>query len=92
MAIHYFHCTDGVDLIVDQSGREACSLAELRGRARMVADEIKRAVPSFHEWQDWAVHVYDDRGEVDIVPFEGDRSQKTHSVKAGSTDPAHLPA
>ncbi len=73
MAVHYFHCTDGIDLIIDRSGREASGAADLRGRARAVADEIKRAVPEFQDWEDWAVHVYDGRGEVAIVPFESDR-------------------
>jgi hypothetical protein len=69
MAIHYFHCTDGVDLIVDRSGREAGRIEEVIGRARAVAGEVMRAVPAYREWQDWAVHVYDERGEVEIVSF-----------------------
>ena len=69
MAIHYFHCTDGVDLIVDRRGRDARETHEVRDRARAVADEIMRAVPSYQEWDDWAVHVYDERGEIEIVSF-----------------------
>lgn len=70
MAVHYFHCTDGIDLIVDRTGRDASPSADLIGRARAVADEIRRAVPAYREWEDWAVHVYDERGEVAIVPFD----------------------
>lgn len=70
MAVHYFHCTDGRDLIIDRAGRPALGGGDLVGRARGVADEIKRAVPAYSEWQDWAVHVYDDLGQVAIVPFE----------------------
>lgn len=76
MAIHYFHCTDGVDLIVDRRGRDAREMGEVRDRARAVAHEIMRAVPSYQEWDHWAVHVYDERGEVEIVSFT-----------AGSEDP-----
>lgn len=68
MAVHYFHCTDGRDLILDREGRPTGG-QDLLGRARTVADEIKRAVPAYREWNDWAVHVYDTLGEVAIVPF-----------------------
>lgn len=70
MAIHYFHCTDGIDMIVDRRGRPGADGVDLVGRAREVADEIRRAVPGFDAWQDWSVHVYDGRGEVAIVPFD----------------------
>lgn len=69
MAIHYFHCTDGVDLIVDRRGRDAREAGEVHDKARAVADEIMRAVPSYAEWDHWAVHVYDERGEIEIVSF-----------------------
>lgn len=69
MAIHYFHCTDGHDIIVDKRGREAESLADLRQAALDVAREIRAAVPAFGDWDHWAVHVYDSRGAVEIVPF-----------------------
>jgi hypothetical protein len=69
MSIHYFHCTDGVDLIVDRRGRETRAFRDMAQQARLVADEIMHAVPSYDEWSDWAVHVYDERGQVDIIPF-----------------------
>lgn len=38
-----------------------------------------RAVPSYREWQDWAVHVYDERGEIEIVPFTaGSEDRPSH--------------
>lgn len=69
MALHYFHCTDGVDLVLDRQGREASGLRDVHGRARAVAADIMQAVPSYDEWETWAVHVYDERGQVAIVPF-----------------------
>lgn len=69
MAVHYFHCTDGVDLILDRCGREASAPRDLRRRAQMVAGDIMRSVPDYRDWDGWAVHVYDERGAVDIVPF-----------------------
>lgn len=106
MAIHYFHCTDGVDLIIDRRGRDARQSIEVRDRARAVAEEIMRAVPSYREWEDWAVHVYDERGEIEIVSFvaggedrpsrpdvaaERRAPQNAKSLKAGSTEPFQAP-
>lgn len=70
MAVHYFHCTDGVDLIIDRTGQDARSFRDLRLRARAVAERIKQAVPSFQDWRNWSVYVYDAVGEVVVVPFE----------------------
>lgn len=93
MAVHYFHCTDGVDLIVDRAGRETGAPSQLHRLARTVADEIMAAVPAYRDWADWAVHVYDERGEVAIVPFETEpvsaRLQNTASSKTGSTERCH---
>lgn len=69
MAVHYFHCTDGVDLIVDRTGRDARGASDLRLRAEQTAREVMGAVPAYSDWEDWAVHIYDSRGEVEIVPF-----------------------
>jgi hypothetical protein len=69
MSIHYFHCTDGVDLIVDRRGRDTRAKRDTRVQARSVAADIMRALPAYDEWSAWAVHVYDARGQVEIVPF-----------------------
>jgi hypothetical protein len=69
MAIHYFHCTDGTDLILDRSGREALAHQDVLARARSVAREVMQAVPNYDEWENWSVHVYDERGQLEIVPF-----------------------
>lgn len=96
VSVHYFHCTDGADLIVDREGRD--DGGEFIGRAREVAGEIMRAVPAFHEWSEWAVHVYDARGEVAIVPFGeaaadlDDPAQNVQSRNAGSTERPHSPS
>jgi hypothetical protein len=69
MAIHYFHCTDGVDLILDREGRETKAVQDTITAAHDVADEIMRAVPAYREWDNWAVHIYDEAGPLDVVPF-----------------------
>jgi hypothetical protein len=69
MAIHYFHCTDGVDLIFDRDGRDTGAFADTLATARAVAGELMHAVPSYREWDNWAVHVYDTSGPLEVVPF-----------------------
>ena len=90
MAIHYFHCTDGVDLILDRSGCESRAIGDAIEKAREVAGRIMGAVPSYSEWDSWAVHVYDETGPLEVVPFLDGRTlppapQKTHSSNAGLT-------
>jgi hypothetical protein len=70
MSIHYFHCTDGIDLILDRDGHETAGYRETTAWARLVAARIMRAVPTYDEWAGWAVHVYDAHGQVEIIPFE----------------------
>ena len=69
MSIHHFHCTDGVDLVVDRQGSETLAYADMINRAQRVASDLMRAVPTYDEWADWAVHVYDAHGQVAIIPF-----------------------
>ena len=69
MAIHYFHCTDGFDLVLDRQGRETAAFGDAIFTAREVAAEMMRAVPSYREWDNWAVHIYDDSGPLEVVPF-----------------------
>jgi len=69
MTIHYFHCTDGVDLVVDREGQDISSARELACSAKAAAEAVMQAVPSYEEWEAWAVYVYNERGQVAIVPF-----------------------
>jgi apolipoprotein N-acyltransferase len=73
MAMHYFHCTNGIDLVIDQKGQEIAAVDEMSAQARAVATELMRAVPGYQEWWNWSVHVYDAFGAVDIFDFPADR-------------------
>ena len=75
MAVHYFHCTNGIDMVIDETGRETSGSAELSSQARAVAAALMRAVPAYNEWWNWSVHVYDEVGAVEIFDFPGDRRQ-----------------
>lgn len=69
MAIHYYHCSDGIDLILDRAGRETRDFGDLRPQAMSVADSVMREVPGYADWERWSVYVYDEAGQVEIVPF-----------------------
>ena len=73
MAVHYFHCTDGLDMVIDKKGQETSGSAEMSAHAQSVAADLMRAVPAYHEWWNWSVHVYDETGAVEIFDFPKDR-------------------
>jgi hypothetical protein len=75
MATHYFHCTNGIDMVIDATGQETSSAAEMSSQAKAVAAALMRAVPAYREWWNWSVHVYDDIGAVEIFDFPSDRRQ-----------------
>ena len=75
MAIHYFHCTDGIDMVIDGAGREISGSGEMSAHARAVAHGLMQAVPAYDEWWNWSVHVYDKVGAVAIFEFPADRRQ-----------------
>ena len=70
MAVHFFHCTDGFDFVLDRVGQDIRSPQELHLRACLVANGMMRALPPDMDWSDWVVSVQDRKGQmVDVVPF-----------------------
>ena len=69
MAIHYFHCTDGVDMVIDHKGHRMSSPDQIQAHAHTVAGRLMRALPGYDDWRSWTVHVYDEMGTVAIVDF-----------------------
>ena len=72
MGVHYFHCCDGVDLIIDRVGRVTNGLRGIEAAALATATGLMRKLPTYDEWQNWSVYVYDACGEVAILPFPDD--------------------
>lgn len=69
MPRHYFHCTNGVDLVVDRRGRRVHP-QRLERAAAHVAGSLMSGLPYLVDWSDWLVNVYDSDGSVvAIVPF-----------------------
>ncbi len=75
MPRHYFHCTDGRDLVLDPRGvplREDAPALQV-ACARHAAEALRAAAPGLDDWSAWQVCVVDEAGfQVAVVPFEGE--------------------
>jgi hypothetical protein len=73
----YFHCTDGIDLILDGVGGSARSGAEVRRRAAATARKIMQGLPGYPSWSEWLVSVHDELGgQVAVVSFLDDEEER----------------
>ena len=69
MPTHYFHCTDGYDLVLDSEGRSVRSKTDLRRRAGAAAERLMGRLPG-HDWSAWVVSVQDRDGRMAaVIPF-----------------------
>ncbi len=69
MARHYFHCTNGVDLVLDRRGKRIRP-QQIPHAAADVAGALMTGLPELSDWSDWLVNVYDSDGSVvAILPF-----------------------
>lgn len=70
MAVHYYHCTDGKNLILDRTGRRTRSEKDVELLASRVAGEVMRSTGAGRDWSGWLVSVQDQIGSmVTVVPF-----------------------
>lgn len=69
MALHYFHCSDGADLLIDRTGRDLALGRSVSHDAVETAEALIERLPAYDDWEKWSVYVYDQFGEVGIVPF-----------------------
>jgi hypothetical protein len=73
MARHFFHCTNGVDLVPDGRGHEADHY-NVDLIAQEIAERMVRALPASFDWSAWIVSVHDADGrQVAVVPFPAQR-------------------
>jgi hypothetical protein len=69
MAVHYFHCTNGIDALFDQVGRDVYA-DDLVPQAASRARSLMRGLPAYEGWAAWTVCIHDEFGHmVRIVPF-----------------------
>ena len=72
----YFHCSDGVDLVLDREGVESEASDVLRWAVR-AAERLIRALPSYDDWPAWTVSVHDERGSlVETLPFPANTDRR----------------
>ena len=60
-------------MVIDDTGRETSGSDQMSSHAKAVATALMQAVPAYHEWWNWSVHVYDEIGAVEIFDFPADR-------------------
>lgn len=81
MASHYFHSTNGEDVIFDHRGLDLDRLEDLHATAEAIAARLMRSVPGYRDWAGWIVCVYDGEGRcIDEVPFP-------HQTRAAPASP-----
>jgi hypothetical protein len=69
MARHYFHLTNGEDLVIDREGTRTRSRADVWLGARKVSNALMASAPDYRGWSDWLVCVHDSTGrQVTVVP------------------------
>jgi hypothetical protein len=65
----YFHCGDGVDLVLDREGIEIAA-SDVLWWALRAAVRLMSALPSYDDWSAWTVSVHNERGSlIESVPF-----------------------
>jgi hypothetical protein len=70
VAVHYYHCTDGKNLILDLTGRRTRSRKHVELLAGRVAGEMMQSMDADVDWSGWLVSVQDNTGSmVTVVPF-----------------------
>ncbi|WP_370875343.1 DUF6894 family protein [Methylobacterium amylolyticum] len=57
--LYRFHCTDGVDLIVDDRGKRLPNPSLVRAHADRLARELMAVGGGRLDWSGWCVEVYD---------------------------------
>ena len=70
MAMYRFHCTNGLECVLDATGGDVRAPDRLDGRARRVAERVMRSLDGPTDWSQWHVSVHDLKGRRVLVrPF-----------------------
>jgi hypothetical protein len=70
MPVHYFHCTNGTDIVLDRYGRRTRTKKDVEPLAFLVAGQMMKQAPGLVDWSEWLVTVQDRKGSlVLVVPF-----------------------
>jgi hypothetical protein len=78
MSRFYFHCSDGVDLVLDREGVES-EASDVLWLGMRAAERLITALPSYDDWPAWTVSVHDERGSlVETLPFPANWGDALH--------------
>ena len=70
MPTYYFHCTDGVDFVLDRHGCGVEHDGEVLRLAARAATRLMQRLPAYGDWTSWLVSVHDEDGFlIDTVLF-----------------------
>jgi hypothetical protein len=72
----FFHCSDGVDLVLDHEGVET-EASDVLWSGMRAAERLIRALPSYDDWSAWTVSVHDERCSlVETLPFPANTARR----------------
>jgi hypothetical protein len=69
MARYRFHCTNGLECILDTVGTEIRASDRIQSRARQVASDVMSVTAGRADWSDWRVTVHDLEGRRVLLQF-----------------------
>src|SRR5215218_1578234 len=83
MSRFYFHCSDGVDLVLDREGVES-EASDVLWLGMRAAERLISALPSYDDWPAWTVSVHDERGSlVETLPVVATLSILRRALRDG---------
>ena len=77
MTVHFFHCTDGFDFVLDRVGQNTRSRQDLHLCACLIANRMMRSLAPGMDWSKWVVSVQDRKGQmVEVIPFPAEERRE----------------
>lgn len=74
MTVHYFHATNGRDVVLDRRGRRIGDPDRVAAEALAQARRLMAALPGYEGWGAWTMLVHNHLGDwVETVPFPAER-------------------
>ena len=70
MAVHFFHCTDGVSFFADQEGNSVTCEDKIFPAAMRTAEQVMQQLSALSDWSGWLVCIHDELGQmVEVFEF-----------------------
>jgi hypothetical protein len=70
MTVHFFHVTNGQDVLFDRRGKRISNPDRVTEAALAHAQGLMRQLPGYGGWRSWSVLVHNSLGDwIETVPF-----------------------